>query len=306
MPNPIQDAPGEHTGTVLVSFVDAGGLTQQVSAANPLPTAGGGATGSVTAAGVNGTVAQAVQGITGGVPFTIPIGAATSANQVDGGPQTGSGVITGTTQRVTLATDGPEVTNSTAIKNSVASVDIKLTDGTQLSRITDGTNTVGVSTIIVDDSSITANRLRVAAVGMAFDGTNIDAVRAGVIGENGAATGYSNVIPATGAVSGATRVSSSAYEASRVLKASPGTLISLSGYNSRTTNQFVQIYNSATVPADTAVPIATFIVYAQSNFSYDVPVTGLPMTTGISVSNSSTGPTKTIGAADIFFTAVIK
>jgi hypothetical protein len=38
MPNPIQDAPGEHTGSVLVSFVDADGNTQQVSADNPLPT----------------------------------------------------------------------------------------------------------------------------------------------------------------------------------------------------------------------------------------------------------------------------
>ena len=38
MPNPIQDAPGEHTGSVLASFVDADGRTQQVSADNPLPT----------------------------------------------------------------------------------------------------------------------------------------------------------------------------------------------------------------------------------------------------------------------------
>ncbi len=41
----------------------------------------------------------------------LPSGAATAANQIAGGPQTGSGVITATTQRVTLATDGPTVLN---------------------------------------------------------------------------------------------------------------------------------------------------------------------------------------------------
>jgi hypothetical protein len=37
-------------------------------------------------------------------------------------PQLGSGVVTATTQRVTLASDDPEVTNSTAIKDSVATI----------------------------------------------------------------------------------------------------------------------------------------------------------------------------------------
>jgi len=62
----------------------------------------------------------------------LPAGAATettlatvSGKLITGGPQLGSGVVTSTTQRVTLATDGPEVTNTTAIKNSVASMDTK-------------------------------------------------------------------------------------------------------------------------------------------------------------------------------------
>ena len=44
---------------------------QNISAGNPLPVnivSGGSSAGSVTAAGTNGTQAQAVQGITGGVP----------------------------------------------------------------------------------------------------------------------------------------------------------------------------------------------------------------------------------------------
>jgi hypothetical protein len=39
--------------------------------------------------------------------------------------QLGSGVVTSTTQRVTLAADGPEVTNSTAIKNNTANIPAK-------------------------------------------------------------------------------------------------------------------------------------------------------------------------------------
>lgn len=112
--------------------------------------------------------------------------------------------------------------------------------------------------------------------------------------------------PAVGAAAGMSLVHSAAYEASRVLKASAGTLISLVGYNSRTSAQFIQLFNSATVPADTAVPDYTFTVPASSNFSLDVPISGIPFTTGIAVANSSTGPTKTVGSADCYFSAVIK
>lgn len=113
-------------------------------------------------------------------------------------------------------------------------------------------------------------------------------------------------VPAVGAAAGVSIISSTAYEASHVLKASAGTLLSLIGYNSKASAQFIQIYNSATVPADTAIPIYTFTVPATSNFSIDVPVVGMPFTVGIAVANSSTGPTKTIGSADVWFTAVIK
>ena len=111
---------------------------------------------------------------------------------------------------------------------------------------------------------------------------------------------YWNANQVTATPSG-TRVNSAAYEASRVLKATPGTF----GYNSKATAQFIQLFDSATVPADTAVPVATFTVPGVSNFSLDVPITGMPFATGIAVANSSTGPTKTAGSADVYFTAVV-
>lgn len=102
-----------------------------------------------------------------------------------------------------------------------------------------------------------------------------------------------------------TLVNSTANEASRVLKASPGKLHSLSGYSARTSSQFIQLFNSTTVPADTAVPVLTFTVPASSNFSFDFGFPGIPLSTGIAVSNSGTQQTKTIGSADVYYTAVV-
>ena len=103
----------------------------------------------------------------------------------------------------------------------------------------------------------------------------------------------------------ASLVSSAALESGHVMLSGSGRLISLIGYNSGPA-QFVQVFNSATVPANGTAPAICFAVQAASNFSLDLVATGFPFTTGISVSNSSTVPTKTAGASDIFFTATVK
>ncbi len=83
------------------------GTQTDASAANPIPVVQTGTPALPTGAATEATLA------------------AVSGKLITGGPQLGSGVITATVQRVSLCTDGPEVTNSTAIKNSTASLDTK-------------------------------------------------------------------------------------------------------------------------------------------------------------------------------------
>lgn len=92
-----------------------------------------------------------------------------------------------------------------------------------------------------------------------------------------------------------------AYAASLVAKASAGTFFGLTGYNSSTSAQYIQVHDAASLPADTAVPELLIRVEAQSNFALDLGEYGIAMTSGVVVCNSSTGPTKTIGSANCWF-----
>lgn len=102
----------------------------------------------------------------------------------------------------------------------------------------------------------------------------------------------------------ATLANSAAYEASRIVKASAGTLYSIAGYNSGPA-QFLHIYNSTTLPAEGAAPIMVFAIPATASFSFSFPL-GLPCSAGIVVGNSTTAPIKTIGSANCYFTATFR
>src|SRR4051812_30316076 len=75
-------------------------------------------------------------------------------------------------------------------------------------------------------------------------------------------------------------VSTTAYAASKVLKGGPGNLVSIAGYNSSGSDQFIQLHNAVSLPANATVPLFMFKALAGSNFAYDAPPAGMPFTTG--------------------------
>jgi hypothetical protein len=98
----------------------------------------------------------------------------------------------------------------------------------------------------------------------------------------------------------ATVAATTALATNVVVKASAGKLFGFVGYS--TTAQFIQLHNTTSLPADTAVPVLVFPIEANKPFSISLERPH-PCSTGITLCNSTTGPTKTIGAADTWITA---
>lgn len=95
---------------------------------------------------------------------------------------------------------------------------------------------------------------------------------------------------------------STALEASRIVKASAGTLFVISGFNNKASDQYIQVFDSTSIPANGTVPKITIYAAAGMPFGYTAPVgSGRSFSTGIVVCNSSTGNTKTLGSADCLF-----
>lgn len=99
--------------------------------------------------------------------------------------------------------------------------------------------------------------------------------------------------------------SSIAYEASRLIKPTAGVLFGIDGYNSKGSAQFIQVFDASgpVVPIEGSIPFLVITVPTVANFSIDFGYWGRACLAGIWVCNSSTGPTKTIGTTDCFFSA---
>jgi len=95
-------------------------------------------------------------------------------------------------------------------------------------------------------------------------------------------------------------IHTNAYAASIVVKTGPGILYGLAVYNSKTSAQFIQVFDAMTLPADNAIPASVFTVAQSANLDVQW-LPGRTFGTGCVICNSSTGPTKTIGSADCWF-----
>ena len=72
-------------------------------------------------------------------------------------------------------------------------------------------------------------------------------------------------------------------------------------YNTKASAQFGNVFDSATLPADTAVPLFSFPLAANNLGAFSWGTNGREFMQGLTLCNSSTDATKTSGAADCFF-----
>ena len=91
---------------------------------------------------------------------------------------------------------------------------------------------------------------------------------------------------------------------SGIIKAGAGILYGLIGTTNSTLDQWIMIFDSATVPANGAIPLFPLASQSLSNFSLDYGIYGFPFVNGLSWSNSSTINTKTISGNNCWISAI--
>jgi hypothetical protein len=239
----------------------------------------------------------------------------------------------GTSPWVTTATLGAETTKVIGTVNIAASQTVTATQatGTNLHTVVDsgtvaatqsGTWNIGSITTMPTTAvtgPLTDTQLRASAVPVSLASVPSHAVtNAGTFAvqvTSAPSTAVTNAgtfavqasqVPDATSTSAPSNATTTAYATNLVAKAAAGQLYAITGYNSKTTPQFIQVHNTTTLPADTAVPVLVFYVGPTSNFSLDFGGWGRYFSTGITICNSTTGPTKTIGAADCWIDAMYK
>lgn len=72
-------------------------------------------------------------------------------------------------------------------------------------------------------------------------------------------------------------------------------------YSTKGSSQFLNVFDAATLPADTAVPLWSWPLSANNGVSFSWTPSVRQFLSGLVLCNSSSDATKTIGSADCFF-----
>lgn len=122
-------------------------------------------------------------------------------------------------------------------------------------------------------------------------------------GENGRLPQYGDEAMALASGDFPRNSSSYAYVTSMLVKGGWTTLYGFSGYSSRTTSQFIQVFNigDPTQLVAGIAPVIVVAVPAASNFSFDAGIHGRRFSRGVVIANSTTAPTYTAALADTIF-----
>lgn len=101
------------------------------------------------------------------------------------------------------------------------------------------------------------------------------------------------------------KVGTGALVASRIISTVHAKLLSVIVYNSAAVEQFIQVHETAAVPAEGSVPALPAIpVAAGAVVQFDVGGLGIDLD-AITICNSSTAATKTIGAANCAIVGIL-
>ena len=236
------------------------------------------------------TAAQPVSG-TVAVTTTANVGAiADAAASTDTGSATLIALFKRHLQRITtLLAQLPAALGSTSDSGSLS-----------VAQSTEGKAAIGATNETAPGTDTASSGLNGRLQRIAQRITSLIALLPASLGPKTGAASLSVTLATDSASSNAT---TTAYAASIFAKASAGTLWGLSGYNSRASGQWIQVHDAASLPSEGAAPKVLIYVAAQSSFAIDFGVRGRAFGTGIVICNSSTGPTKTLGAADCWFDA---
>ena len=110
----------------------------------------------------------------------------------------------------------------------------------------------------------------------------------------------------TAGVGGWSLFKSSVAEASHIIKGFSAVVRAVMMYNGNASTRTFQMFSSGVVPVDATVPDWLFPVVPGTLSGYDFGVDGIVLSSGVTVCNSTTIPTKTLGSADSYFWVIYK